>query len=73
MSDCYLVATPFNEQKVLKLFEGTVEPAEIKIFQEKVGSLIWIIIGIRPDITIAVAIISCYSHNPRPEHIIAIN
>jgi hypothetical protein len=40
ISDCHLVATLFNKQKVLKLFEGIIEPAEIKIFQEKVGLLI---------------------------------
>ncbi|KAL0944848.1 reverse transcriptase domain protein [Colletotrichum truncatum] len=52
---------------------GTATKAEVKEFQEKVGSVLYTAIMVRPDVAFAVAQLSRYLTNPSPKHLAAIN
>jgi hypothetical protein len=48
-------------------------PAKIKEYQEKVSSLLYIAIIIRPDVVFAAAQLSQFLTNPSEKHIKAVN
>ena len=73
MMDCKSVATPMDPG--LRLTKSTKEEAPEETMQmkavpylEAVGSLMYIMLGTRPDISFAVGVVSRYSSDPRPEH-----
>ena len=52
----------------LSKFEGQAEPRSIKLYQEKVGSILYAAIMTRPDVARAAAELSKYLTNPSPRH-----
>lgn len=57
----------------LEKFLGTATRAQIKAFQEKVGSLIYTAVMIRCDVAFAAAILSQHLLNPSPAHLAAVD
>src|SRR5699024_11199832 len=68
MTNCHGVATPYNDKVNLQPFTGRAYADEVKDYQSKIGSLIWLIVGTRVDIAWAVCKLSRYSANPGPDH-----
>jgi hypothetical protein len=57
----------------LKKFDGEAHPRQMKQYQEKVGSVLYTAIVIRPDIAYAASKLSQFLTNPGPEHFAAVN
>jgi len=57
----------------LRKHEGQATRAQIKEYQEKVGSVLYTAIMLRPDVAFAAAQLSHYLTNPSPEHMSAVN
>ena len=57
----------------LKPYEGTASAAEIKIYQQKVGSAQYATITTRPDAAKATAKLSQFLINPGPQHLNAVD
>lgn len=70
MENCNSVATPSDSNKVLHDFADS-EPCKYP-YREAVGSLMYLSVATRPDITYAVAIASRYLENPTVVHVNAI-
>jgi hypothetical protein len=62
--------TPMNEKcQLTKAVEGTEATTEFRtMYQSAVGSLIYAMLGTRPDIAYAVASVSRFSSNPTEDH-----
>jgi hypothetical protein len=70
MRDANPVYTPLPagcEDHLVK-FDGQASSSEIKNYQRLIGSLLYVQIGTRPDISFAVGRLSQYSSNPSPHH-----
>ena len=66
MENCNSVATPSDSNKILHNFVDS-EPSKYP-YREAVGSLMYLSVATRPDITYAVAIASRYLENPTIVH-----
>ena len=67
MSNCKLVAPPMDKDKPHEKVEGE-EPWDKTLYQQLIGSLRWIAIGTRPDISFAVSYLGCFGANPSQQH-----
>ncbi|HEY0433295.1 MAG TPA: reverse transcriptase domain-containing protein [Chitinophagaceae bacterium] len=74
MSDCKPVTTPMDPNVKLTKTDAKNEtdpknekPLK-KVYQQAVGSLMYAMLGTRPDIAFAVSAVSRYSANPSPTH-----
>ena len=57
----------------LKEAERTdVEPVDLELYQSAVGSLMYVMLGTRPDIAYAVGLVSQFNHSPLWEHWVAV-
>ncbi|KAJ9490931.1 hypothetical protein VN97_g2331 [Penicillium thymicola] len=65
---CNPCATPMNEKQALTPFDGTASKAEIKEFQTKIGTLIWLMVSTRPDISFVVIKLAKHAKNPGSTH-----
>ena len=66
MADCCLVSTPMvQNQKLTKLTEAEIDP---KDYQCALGSLMYAMLGTRPDIAYAVGVLSQHAATPGEEH-----
>jgi hypothetical protein len=54
-------------------YSSQAHPYQIKVYQEKVGLLLYTAIIIRPDIAFAALVLFQFLTNPAPEHFIAID
>lgn len=73
MADCYSVTTPIDNSFVLnKEMEPQTEAEKEYMkrvpYQQAVGSLMYAMLGTRPDICTAVGIVSKYMKNPGKQH-----
>ena len=59
--------TPMTTTELLP-FEGQVSPQEIKRYQQKVGSLMYVAVTTRPDVAFAVSRLARFLVNPGPSH-----
>jgi hypothetical protein len=57
----------------LRKYDGQAPKRQIKEYQEKVGSVLYTAIMIRPDVAFAASILSQFLTNPGPEHLTAVN
>ena len=72
MEDCKPVSTPVEPgKKYVKLSDGD-EPVDISLYQAAIGSLNYAAIATRPDLSIAVSMLSQFMQNPGKEHWIGI-
>lgn len=61
-----------NDREILVPSDGEASKAEIKLYQEKVGSLIPLMVSTRPDISYAVIKLARFATNPGLQHQTAI-
>jgi hypothetical protein len=66
-------STPLPGTELVKNTGNQATPAKIKEYQEKVGSLLYTAIMIRPDVAFAAAQLSQFLTNPSEEHMKAVN
>lgn len=59
--------TPMAKEELLT-FEGEATKEEIRSYQRKIGSLLYVAVMTRPDIAFAVSRLSRFMTNPGPEH-----
>ena len=60
--------TPLQQGTKLNKNDQTATPKDTNLFQQQIGSLIYLAIFTRPDITYAVNLLSRFMANPSPEH-----
>jgi hypothetical protein len=65
-------STPLPVLELTK-FEGKAHPKDVKRYQEKVGTVLYTAIMIRPDVAYAASLLSQFLTNPGPEHFTAVN
>jgi hypothetical protein len=70
MEHAYGTATPLDEMVKLDLIGGENE-VDLREYQAIVGSLMYIALATRPDISFAVAALSCYNSKPFTSHLTA--
>ena len=68
MSDCNPVSTPLDPSVQLKSADKDKSPVDETLFRQIIGSLMYLMIGTRPDIAAAVSIVSQFSANPTHLH-----
>jgi hypothetical protein len=59
---------PAGAEEQLIKYNGQVSASDIKHYQSLIGSLMYLQIGTRPDISFAVARLAQYTANPSPQH-----
>jgi len=64
-----LTPLPTGADVHLEKYEGQASKADIKLYQQMIGSLLYVQIGPRPDISFAVSRLAQYASNPSPHHI----
>jgi len=69
MVKAYHATTPLDEKVKLTLIDETEREADPREFQAIVGSLMCITLATRPDISFAVAALSCYNLKPFTRHL----
>lgn len=60
-------ATPMTRDELYK-YTGTATEKSIRLYQRKIGSLLYIAVMTRPDIAFAVSKLSRFMTNPGPDH-----
>jgi len=60
---------PAGAEIHLVKYNGQASQSDIKAYQSVVGSLLYVQIGTRPDISFAVSRLAQYAANPSPEHL----
>jgi len=71
LSDAHPVCTPLptGADMFLEKYNEQASTADIKLYQRIIGSLLYVQIGTRPDISFAVSRLAQYASNPSPHHI----
>ena len=71
LSDAHPARTPLptGAEVHLEKYNGQASQGDIKLFQQMIGSLLYVQIGTRPDISFAVSRLAQYASNPSPDHI----
>jgi hypothetical protein len=59
---------PAGAEEHLIKYDGQASTSDIKHYQSLIGSLMYLQIGMRPDISFAVAHLAQYAANPSPQH-----
>jgi hypothetical protein len=59
---------PAGAEEHLIKYDGQASASDIKHYQSLIGSLMYLQIGTRPDISFAVARLAQYAANPSPQH-----
>ena len=60
---------PTGADEHLKKFDGQASASDIKHYQSLIGSLLYLQIGTRPDISFAVSKLAQYAANPSSQHL----
>ena len=74
MEDCKTSVTPMdaNGSNLVSAPKGYIASSvDIKEYQRLIGSLMYAMLGSRPDIAFAVSMVSRFASNPTPEHVTA--
>ena len=69
MTNAKSVPTPLPSNWVPKLAEGKASPELLRSYQSIIGSLLYLMIGTRPDIAYAVTKLAQFAANPSQEHL----
>ena len=70
------VATPLSSSKKLVPYNKPKEdanPKRVMQYKQIIGSLMYLMLGTRPDLTYAVGKLACFSNNPSPDHTAAVD
>ena len=68
MQNCKTARTPLPQGYNPEKYEGAVDTARRSQFQMVIGSLLYIMLGTRPDIAFAVTKLAQHSANPSQDH-----
>ncbi|OQD94305.1 hypothetical protein PENVUL_c145G09383 [Penicillium vulpinum] len=68
LENCKPVHTPIDKKQALIPFDGTTTKLQIKEFQTKIGTLIWLMVSTRPDISFVVIKLARHTTNPSEAH-----
>lgn len=68
LESCKPVATPMDEKQPLVPSDGTASKMEVKEYQTKIGTLIWLMVSTRPDISFVVIKLAKHAKNPDSMH-----
>jgi hypothetical protein len=68
MTECKPISTPMEVKTKLQKHEGQAGLEEVREYQRLVGSLMYLMVGTRPDIAFTVGALSRHLSNPGPEH-----
>ena len=60
---------PTGASEHLQKYDGEASKADIKLYQQMIGSLLYAQLGIRPDISFTVSHLAQYASNPSSHHI----
>jgi transposase InsO family protein len=74
MGECKAAATPMdvNGSKLVSASKDHIAtPSNVKEYQRLIGSLMYAMLGSRPDIAFAVSMVSRFASNPTVEHMVA--
>lgn len=66
------MVTPLSSQEKLTKFDGEATRETIHTYQRVIGSLMYLMLGTRPDLAYAVGKLSRFSSNPSPDHVEAL-
>lgn len=70
LENCKSVAAPMNEkQALIPRVEGTATKVEIHEFQTNIGTMIWLMVSTRPDISFIVIKLAKHAMNPGYIHL----
>ena len=71
LSDANLVPTPLSTRasEHLQKYNREASKADIKLYQQMIGSLLYAQLGTHSDISFAVSCLAQYASNPSPHHI----
>ena len=69
MTNAKSVPTPLPSNWVPKVAEGKASPELLRSFQSIIGSILYLMIGTRPDIAYAVTKLVQFAANPSQEHL----
>ena len=73
MDQYTLVATPMDGYKGIQPGHSDEQRTDQRAYQRRIKSLIYLMIGTRPDLTFAIGKLSQFCHNPTVRHINAVN
>ena len=68
MKDCHPVATPLETGKKFVKLADNEQPVDVKEYQAAIGSLNYAAIATRPDLSVAVSMLSQHMINPSSDH-----
>ena len=68
MRDCNPISTPLENGKKFNRLIESESPVDVTNYQAAIGSLIYAAISTRPDISVAVGLLSQFMTNPGKEH-----
>ena len=68
MTDCKPVGTPVSTDVKLTLSTDGQKPADTRLYQSAVGSLLHLSLRTRPDISFAVSLVAKFASSPTTEH-----
>ncbi len=71
MFDCSPVTTPTEHGKILSINTAESKPDDTKRYQQLIGSLIYAVMGTRPDLSYVITKLSQYMTNPSAIHLAA--
>jgi Reverse transcriptase (RNA-dependent DNA polymerase) len=60
---------PSGVDVYLEKYDGQASPRDIKLYQQMIGSLLYVQVGTRLDISFPVSRLAQYASNPSPQHI----
>ena len=69
MTNAKSMPTPLPSNWVPKVAEGKASPELLRSYQSIIGSLLYLMIGTRPDIAYAVTKLAQFTANPSQEHL----
>ena len=69
MQNCKTARTPLPQGYNPEKYEGAVDTARRSQFQMVIGSLLYLMLGTRPDIAFAVTKLAQHSANPSQDHL----
>jgi len=69
MTSCNPVILPLNPNSKLKKFQDGDNIADATLYQQIIGSLMYLVIGTHPDLAFTVSLLSEYSSQPTTIHI----
>ena len=69
MADAKAAQTPLPTGYKTELFDGTAMAALQSQYQSVIGSLLYLMLGTRPDLAFAVTQMAKFTHNPSEDHL----